>query len=43
MEEQSQCLGVRLGIGTVAEMLGWTWFGVVNWDKPKSVGGAVAT
>ena len=42
MEEQCQCFGVGLGVGAVAEMLGRAWCGAVDWDKPKSVGGAVA-
>ena len=43
MEEQCKRFGVGLSIGAVAEMSGWTWFSVVDWDKPKSVGSAVAT
>ena len=43
MEKQGQCLGVGLGIGAVAEMLGRGWRSAVEWDEPKSIGGLVAS
>ena len=42
MEEQGQCFGVGLGVGTVAQILGRGWRSAVDWDKPKSIGSAVA-
>ena len=43
MEEQCQRFGVGLGMGAVAEMSSWSWCSVFDWDKPKSVGSAVAS
>ena len=43
MEEQGQCFGVGLGVGAVAQILGRGWCNAVDWDKPKSIGGSVAS